>query len=213
MVWTPQQAGRFLDYAEDHDIVLYPLFVLILHRGLRRGEAVGLPDHAVDLDNALVAITRQLTTVGYQPIVKDVKTSAGDRVVSLDSFTLAALRAYHARRARWKLVCGTAWPDSGFFFVQPDGRPWHPQTVTWRFERLVRDAGLPPIRLHDLRHCAATYLKAAGADLKDVQELLGHSSITITGDTYTTVIAELDVERAKSQAAAAIVPRRRHPAA
>jgi len=81
MVWTPQQAGQFLDYAEDHDIVLYPLFVLILHRGLRRGEAVGLPDHAVDLDNALVAITRQLTTVGYQPIVKDVKTSAGDRVV------------------------------------------------------------------------------------------------------------------------------------
>jgi integrase len=207
MVWTPQQAGQFLDYAEDHDIVLYPLFVLILHRGLRRGEAVGLPDHAVDLDNALVAISRQLTTVGYDPVVKDVKSDAGDRVVSPDSFTLAALRAYHARRSRWTLVCGGAWPDIGFFFVQPDGQPWHPETVTWRFERLVRDAGLPPVRLHDLRHCAATYLKAAGADLKDVQELLGHSSITITGDTYTTVIAELDVERAKAEAAAALVPR------
>jgi integrase len=64
MVWTPQQAGQFLDYAEDYDIVLYPLFVLILHRGLRRGEAVGLPDDAVDLDNAVVAISRQLTTIG-----------------------------------------------------------------------------------------------------------------------------------------------------
>jgi site-specific recombinase XerD len=64
-----------------------------------------------------------------------------------------------------------------------------------------------------LRHCAATFLKAAGADLKDVQELLGHSSITITSDTYTSVIAELEVERAKAEAAAALVPRRRPRAA
>lgn len=213
MVWTPQQAGEFLDYAEDHDIVLYPLFVLILHRGLRRGEAVGLPDSGVDLDDALLTISQQLATLGYTPMVKDVKTQSGNRVVSLDSLTLAALRAHHARRARWKLVNGDAWPDTGFFFVQPNGRPWHPETVTNRFERLVRDAGLPPIRLHDLRHCAATFLKAAGADLKDVQELLGHSSITITGDTYTSVIAELEVERAKAEAAAALVPRRRPRAA
>jgi integrase len=213
MVWTPDQAGAFLDYAEDHDIVLYPLFVLILHRGLRRGEAVGLPDTAVDLDNALVTISQQMATLGYTPMVKNVKTESGNRVVSLDSFTLAALRAYHARRARWKLVSGSTWPGTGFFFVQPGGHAWHPETVTWRFERLVRDAGLPPIRLHDLRHCAATFLKAAGADLKDVQELLGHSSITITGDTYTSVIAELEVERAKAEAAAALVPRRRPRAA
>src|SRR5439155_26386675 len=94
MVWTPAQAGAFLDYAEDHDIMLYPLFVLILHRGLRRGEAVGLPDSAVDLDDALVTISQQLATLGSTPIVKNVKTESGNRVVSLDSRTLAALRAY-----------------------------------------------------------------------------------------------------------------------
>ncbi|MFC0532105.1 tyrosine-type recombinase/integrase [Phytohabitans kaempferiae] len=213
MIWTPQQAGQFLDYAEDHDIILYPLFVLILHRGLRRGEAVGLPDTNVDLDNALLRITQQLTTVGYTPVIKDVKSESGDRTVSLDSFTLAALRTYHARRARWRLVSGPSWPDTGLFFVQPNGQPWHPETVTGRFEQLVRGVGLPPIRLHDLRHCAATYLKAAGADLKDVQETLGHSSITITSDTYTSVIAELDIERAKAEAAAALVPRRPQTAA
>ncbi|MGC4804987.1 tyrosine-type recombinase/integrase [Micromonospora sp. DT233] len=213
MVWTPKQAGEFLDYAETHDIALYPLFALILHRGLRRGEAVGLTDTAVDLDTALLTISQQLSTHGYTPVIKKVKSESGNRVISLDSHTLAALRAHHARRARWKLASGRRWPDTGLFFVQPDGRPWHPEAVTWRFECLVRDAGLPPIRLHDLRHCAATFLKAAGADLKDVQELLGHSSITITGDTYTTVIAELDVERAKAQAAANLVPRRRRPAA
>jgi integrase len=213
MVWTPQQAGQFLDYAEDHDIVLYPLFVLILHRGLRRGEAVGLPDADVDLDNALVTISQQMATLGYTPMVKKVKSESGNRVMSIDKITQAALRAYHARRARWKLISSSTWPDTGLFFVQPGGQAWHPETVTSRFERLVRNAGLPPIRLHDLRHCAATFLKAAGADLKDVQELLGHSSITITSDTYTSVIAELEVERAKAEAAAALVPRRRPRAA
>ncbi|MFG1802448.1 tyrosine-type recombinase/integrase [Micromonospora carbonacea] len=213
MVWNPQQAGEFLDHAESHDPDLYPLFTLILHRGLRRGEAVGLTDTAVDFDNALITISQQLSTHGYTPVIKKVKSESGNRVISLDSHTLAALGAYHVRRAQWKLAHGPTWPDTGLFFVRPDGRPWHPEAVTWRFECLVRDAALPPIRLHDLRHCAATFLKAAGADLKDVQELLGHSSITITGDTYTTVIAELDVERAKAEAAAQLVPRRRRPAA
>ncbi|MFI9644632.1 tyrosine-type recombinase/integrase [Micromonospora sp. NPDC051925] len=211
MVWTPQQAGQFLDHAEDHDVALYPLFVLILHRGLRRGEAIGLTDTAVDLDNALISVTQQLTTLGYTPVIKKVKSESGNRVMAIDSFTHAALRAHHTRRAQWKLAAGAAWPDTGLFFVQPDGKPWHPHAVTDRFEALVHDVGLPPIRLHDLRHCAATYLKAAGADLKDIQELLGHSSLAMT-DTYTSVIAELDVERAKAEAAAKLVPRRRRAA-
>jgi integrase len=125
----------------------------------------------------------------------------------VDSVSLAALRDYRARRDRWQNLSGTAWPNTGLFFVQPDGQPWHPETVSERFDRLVTDAGLPPIRLHDLRHGAATYLKAAGADMKDIQETLGHSSITITSDTYTAVILELNAERAKADAAAALIPR------
>ncbi|MFG2045327.1 tyrosine-type recombinase/integrase [Dactylosporangium sp. NPDC048998] len=209
MVWTPQQAGAFLDYAEGHDIMLYPLYVLILHRGLRRGEAAGLRNADVDLDSGLLVISEQVTTLRYQRIRKKVKSHAGDRTIPLDTASLAALRAYHARRARWQLVNGPAWPGTGDFFVQPDGQPWHPDQISNRFEQLVADAGLPPIRLHDLRHCAATYLKAAGADMKDIQETLGHSSITITADTYTSVIHELEIERTKADAAAALVPRRR----
>jgi integrase len=207
MVWTPTQAGAFLDYAEAHDIMLYPMFVLILHRGLRRGEAVGLRDADIDLDTGVAVISQQITTLGYTPITKKVKSDAGDRTVPLDATTVAALRAYHARRARWQLVNGPAWPNTGLFFVQPDGNPWHPDTVSNRFEQLIADSGLPPIRLHDLRHCAATYLKASGADLKDIQETLGHSSIAITADTYTSVILELEIERAKANAASALVPR------
>ncbi|MEU7769783.1 tyrosine-type recombinase/integrase [Micromonospora taraxaci] len=208
MVWTPQQAGAFLDHAEEHDIALYPLFALILHRGLRRGEAVGLPDTAVDLDNSLISVTQQIATHGYTPVIKKVKSESGNRIMAMASITRVVLRAHHTRRAQWKLAAGHTWPDTGLFFVQPDGKPWHPNAVTDRFEVLVRDADLPPIRLHDLRHCAATYLKAAGADLKDIQELLGHSSAAMT-DVYTSVIAELDVERAKAEAAAELLSRHR----
>jgi integrase len=80
-----------------------------------------------------------------------------------------------------------------------------PPTITDRFEYLVRKSGLPPVRLHDLRHCAATYLRHGGADLKEVQETLGHSSITLTSDTYTSVI--LEMQNKTADAAAHLLPR------
>jgi len=211
MVWTPTQAGAFLDYAEAHDIVLYAMFVLILHRGLRRGEAVGLRDDDVDLDTGHAAIVEQITTVGYRAITTTVKSDAGDRVVPLGPATIAVLRAYLAMRAGWQQVSSDDWPDTGLFFVQPDGRAWHPQTVSDRFDDLITRSGLPPVRLHDLRHCAATYLRHGGADMKEVQETLGHANLAITSDTYTSVILEL--QRANADAAADLIPRAKPKAA
>ena len=90
-------------------------------------------------------------------------------------------------------------------FTRQDGSALHPEYVTRHFERLARDAGLPPIRLHDLRHGAATLALAGGADLKTVSEMLGHSTITITADTYASVLPE--VARRAAEAAARLVPR------
>jgi integrase len=175
--------------------------------------SLGLRDVTVDLDSALASVDLQRTTDGYEPVDKKVKSESGNRTFALDSFTVTAWHAHLARRARWQLVNGYRWPDTGFFFVRPDGHKWHPDIVTKRFNKLVRDAGLPPIRLHDLRHCAATFLKAAGGDLKDIQELLGHSTSQITSDIYTSVLVELEVERDKAEKAAALVPRQRRRAA
>jgi integrase len=203
MVWTLAQAGQFLDYAQQHDPDLYPMFALIAHRGLRRGEAVGLPDANVDLDTATIVIDQQITTCGHSPITTPVKSDAGDRLICLDTGTQAALTTFRQRRTHWQTDAANRWPNSRLYFQRRDGRPWHPDTITKRFTKLAAAAGLPPVRLHDLRHGAATYLKAAGGDLKDIQHLLGHSSLTITSDTYTTVITELDT----AQAAANLIPR------
>ena len=228
MVWTPAQAGQFLDYAEAHDIVLYAMFALILHRGLRRGEACGLRDIDVNLpdpdehDNAghtgedttevpgrdehgYLAVVEQITAVGYVPVTRKVKSDAGDRIVPLGPATVAVLTDYLRMHEAWRQVSGADWPDTGLFFVRPDGRAWHPQAISDRFEYLVAHSGLPPVRLHDLRHCAATYLRHGGADLKEVQETLGHSTLALTSDTYTTVILEL--HRANADAAAQLIPR------
>jgi integrase len=83
--------------------------------------------------------------------------------------------------------------------------------VSHRFTQLVTSSGLPPVRLHDLRHCAATYLRAAGADLKTIQETLGHAQLNITADTYTSVLTEL--ERATAETAAELIPRRQRTGA
>ena len=88
--------------------------------------------------------------------------------------------------------------------VHPQGRNAdQPNYATTRFRTLTGRAGLPPVRLHDLRHGAASLAHEAGADLKTVQDLLGHSSIVVTADTYTSVLP--DVQRRCADATAALV--------
>ncbi|MGA8116025.1 MAG: tyrosine-type recombinase/integrase [Actinocatenispora sp.] len=209
MVWLPEQAGQFLDYTHLHDRALYAMFLLILYRGLRRGEACGLREHDVDLDAGDMTVVQQITTVGYTPIVRPVKSDAGDRMVPLGPKTVEVLREYLSQRQRWRATSHD-WPDTGLFFVRPDGRPWHPQTVSDRFERLITRSGLPPVRLHDLRHCAATYLRHGGADMKEIQETLGHATLAMTANIYTSVILEL--QRTHADAAADLIPRSGHAA-
>ena len=88
----------------------------------------------------------------------------------------------------------------GLPVTTPDGIPLHPDWLTRRFRRLVARSGLPPVRLHDLRHGAASLALAAGADLKTVQAQLGHASIVLTADTYTSVLPELLADAAEATA-------------
>jgi integrase len=207
MVWTPAQAGEFLDYAEIHDPELYALFDLAIHRGPRRGELCGLRNYDVDLEAAGITITSQRTSVGYKIVEKAVKSAAGDRSVPIADETVSMLRTYLTRRAAWKVVAGDAWAGSDVFFVrQRDGQPWHPETVTGRFDRLVTRSGLPPVRFHDMRHIAATLMLAAGASIKEIQDTLGHSSYNLTADTYTSVLQEL--KRTTAEATTKLIPRR-----
>ncbi|MGW3808702.1 tyrosine-type recombinase/integrase [Micromonospora sp. NPDC005113] len=200
MVWTDDLLAQFLDYAADHAPDLHPLLHFMAYRGPRRGEACGLLDAEVRLTKGEVSIVNQIATHGYETHQKRPKSQAGNRDVILDPDTVAVLAAHKARRAAWRLAAGTDWPDTGLFFVRPDGRPWHPSSVTQRFRRLVKQAGLPPVRLHDLRHGAATLALDAGVDIKVVSDQLGHSTTTLTRDTYQSVVKRLHHEAASAVA-------------
>jgi len=202
-VWTAAQAGAFLDVAAAHR--LYPLFHLVAYRGLRRGEAVGLRWEDVDLDAGLARISQQVVQLGWATEIGEPKSDSGARTVSLDPATVTVLREWRGRQAEERRRWGSAGEDSGLVFTREDGSQLHPDMASSAFERISRAAGLPPIRLHDLRHTAASLALQAGVPLKVVSEQLGHSSLAITADTYTSVLPA--VAQAAAEAVADIVPR------
>ncbi|SEG79039.1 Phage integrase, N-terminal SAM-like domain [Thermomonospora echinospora] len=201
MVWTPALTKRFLDRARQHR--LYALFHLIAFRGLRRGEACGLRWSDLDLKNGAVTIRWQITQIGSETFEGKPKSEAGEATISLDASTIKELRAHKARQSTERFAAGDAWAETGYVFTTETGGLVNPNEVTEQFEHLSMEAGLPPVRLHDLRHGAASFLLAAGYDLKVVQETLRLSSITIAADIYTSLLPQL--ARKSAEDAAAII--------
>ncbi|MFF0524082.1 tyrosine-type recombinase/integrase [Actinomadura nitritigenes] len=199
MVWTPEQTRVFLDRARGHR--LYAVYHLIAFRGLRRGEACGLRWADVDLDAGVIRVRWQITQIGSTTHQGRPKSEAGERQVTLDKHTIKELTAHRAHQNHERLAAGSAWIDSGFVFTDDAGGALQPEYVLNQFQLMAMEAGLPPVRLHDLRHGAATILLRAGHDLKVVQETLGLSSITIASDTYTSVLPDLARQSAEDAAA------------
>ena len=199
MVWTPAQTAVFLQAAGRHR--LHALWRLVATRGLRRGEASGLHRADTDLAAGLVTVRRQITQLGWRPVQGPPKSDAGDRTVALDAATVTDIRRHRREQDTERTSAWVAWPDSGFEFTDSRGGPLHPADVTYAFHLIAYLAGLPPVRLHDLGHGAATLLLAAGHGMKVVQETLGLSSITIAADTYTNVLPQLARQSAEDVAA------------
>jgi integrase len=206
-VWTPAQTAQFLDFISGH--WLYAAYHLIALRGLRRGEAAGLRWCDIDLDNKVAYISRQIQQVGGALALCPLKTPASRRVLALDATTVQVLRRYREEQGRWYRAHGRR--PSGYVFTALDGGPLPPDYLTQTFTQLVRASGLPPVRLHDLRHGAASLALAAGTDLKVVADQLGHCSIVLTADTYISVALELALSAAEAVARLVLRAGRRPP--
>jgi integrase len=132
------------------------------------------------------------------------KSDAGERTIALDAGTVDSLRAHRQQQRKDRMAAGTAWVNSGKVFTAEDGSALNPERITDWFRELTAEAGHPPIRLHDLRHGAASLMLAGGVSMETVQETQGHSSLVLTANTYTSVYPE--VATAAAVAGAAIVP-------
>ncbi|GAA0402525.1 tyrosine-type recombinase/integrase [Microbispora corallina] len=201
MVWTPDQCGVFLDTAEARGERLEALFHLVATRGLRRAEACRAMWANVDLDAGTLSV------IEGEDDDERLKSETSWRTVALGEANVALLRAWRAKQMRERLAAGETWIDSGRIFTRENGAALdREEYVSDRFAAIVKAADLPPIRFHDLRHCAATLMLAAGVDMKVVSAELGHARYSFTADVYTSVVPQ--VAAAAAEATTAIIPRR-----
>ncbi len=184
--WTAQDVRTFLRFIDNDSLKV--VFTLLCTTGMRRGEVLGLRWSDVDFNNARLRVQQTLTSVEYQLVFGEPKTSRGRRSVPFDPTTLAVLRQHRARQNETRLLMGSDWSNTrDLVMVKPDGSPVHPDTVSDTFDRRVRACGLPRIRLHDLRHTWATLALEANIPVKVVSEVLGHNSPAFTLDVYSHV--------------------------
>jgi integrase len=125
---------------------------------------------------------------GAAPITKGPKSPASRRVVDFDSHTRDVLKTWKVAQLEEKLRAGTAWVGGGWVFTNEIGDPVYPEYVGKRFAKLCTDVDIPKITMRQLRHSHATALLAAGTHPKVVLERLGHSSIKVTMDIYSSVL-------------------------
>lgn len=205
--WSGSQLAQFLRYAAADRLA--GAWWLLGNTGMRRGEALGLRWADVDLDAGVLRITRTLITTDVErkgaPGMAwgTPKTAKGRRSVAIDPGTVAALRQHRARQLEERMALGAGYSDEDLVVCGPDGNPVHPKRLSYYFERDSKRAGLPPIRLHDLRHTHATLALKAGVHPRIVQERLGHANVGITLDTYSHV--DLDMQAAAALRVAALI--------
>ncbi len=166
--------------------------------GLRQGEALGLPWDAVDLDAATLIVRQALQRQAGRGLVITpyVKSLAGRRTIYLPPALTAALRAHRRAQSAERLAAGSLWEDTGLVFTQANGKPTDPGGDYKAWKRLLTKAGVRDARLHDARHTAATLLLLQGVPARAVMALLGHSTVSLTLNTYSHVVPEIARETA-----------------
>jgi integrase len=153
-VWTVEDLGRWLDVALQDRFA--GMWALAATTGMRRSELAGVRRQMLDLDNGGLRVEDTRVVVAGRARESDGKSAAGRRGISLDSFTCTELRKLVDVLASERRALGKDYPSHGLLMVNEHGRPLHPDTITTRFNRLVDIAGVPRIRLHDVRHTYAT---------------------------------------------------------
>jgi integrase len=195
-----EEAQRFIAAAENDP--LRALYLLAISTGMREGELLALKWQDLDLDARRLEVRRSIRRISGTGFVEfEPKSVRGRRLVVLSSIAADALRQHRVTQAEERLRA-PAWDDQDRVFPNQVGRPVEPGNLRNRhFYPLLVRAELPHIRFHDLRHSAATLLLAMGVHLKIVQEMLGHSTITVTADLYSHVLPSMQQEPAEKMGA------------
>ena len=192
--FTPDEARRFLGAIKGHR--LEALFSVALSLGLRQGEILGLRWQDVDFEGKRLLIRFQLQRVEGRLQLVEPKTPKSVRTLMLPQLAVSALAQHRARQEQERQLAGTGWVETRMVFTTTIGTMLDPRNLLKAFYAILKSSDVPKVRFHDLRHSAATLLLTQGVHPRVVMDLLGHSSIAVTLDTYSHVIPDLQRESA-----------------
>ena len=177
----------------------------LLLTGLRRSELLALKWRDLDLDLTCMYVSHSLHRLDDGTIIiKEPKTSRSRRPVDLPPSLAVLLRQHKIEREADHIIMGKALAEDDFVYSHMDGTPLNPNTVSHTFSKITARAGLPHLRLHDLRHLHATMLLKSGTHPRIVQERLGHSSIATTLDIYSHTV--LGLQKAAAERIDTLLP-------
>lgn len=167
------------------DIKYKTAITLTLFTGVRLGELMGLEWSDIDFTNGIVSINKSSQYLADKGVfTKTPKTESSIREVAIPDFVLSLLEEYKLWYETQKSIYGELWTNSDRLFVQSDGKPMHPSTISKWFVKFVKEIGLPVINFHGLRHTNATLLISQNIDVAVVAARLGHAQITTTFNFY-----------------------------
>lgn len=183
------EVRRFLSAAESG--TMHARWAIAVTLGLRQGEALGLRWHDIDLEHRELHVRMALQRhPDGRLVLTQPKTRQSRRTIPLPPSVVASLRRHqHSQRDR-RDAAGNDWAEQDLVFTTRHGRPVHPRNDYRTFRALLQRAEVRTIRLHDLRHTAASLLLAQGVHPRVVMEILGHSQISLTMNTYSHVMPQ-----------------------
>ena len=208
--WEVEEARRFIAAAKELEPQPGAFYTLALDSGARKGELCGLKWMDIDLDAGTVAIVRQLIKPGPEPVFGPLKNGES-RAVSVAPETAFLLRKHKAHQAELKLANRTHYHDHGLVFAKEWehlkshghtlGHPLQMNNIGQNeYRRIIKAAGMRPIKFHGLRHTCATLLLQAGVPVKVVQERLGHKRIEITLNIHAHALLSMQQDAAAKMA-------------
>ena len=160
------------------------MLVLIAATGLRKGEGLALRWERVDLDAGMLRVAATVMRINGRLVISEPKTDRSSRVVPLAPAVVAMLRRHRTAQKQDRMRAGDQWTDSGLVFTTELGGPVDPRNLLRVMESAARTAGIESVGVHTLRHSAAVGWLESGVHIKAVADLLGHSSVAVTGDVY-----------------------------
>lgn len=193
-VWDLDESVRFLKLCEKHELHL--AFLLALTTGMRQSEILALRWKDVDFEQGVLCVRQTLSHDGKQ-IIQDTKTKSSTRTIALIDRTLQDLKKQKKKYDKKRRSAGAFFQDNDLVICTKVGTPVNPRNLLRTFYDLMKKADVPKIRFHDLRHTVATLMLSRNINPKIVKEILGHSDIRVTLDTYSHVLPSVHKETAQ----------------